>query len=222
MPNVFETKGPILPPFDFNHPDVSKFSPEVTGRLLLKSMCERLGWPLLAGKRLLDFGCGVRFARTIFNLEIEIGLYAGVDTNAAPITWLRENVSDPRFRFEHIDMHNLMYNANGAVPSADALARLHLTGFDAACMFSVITHQAPSEAELIFSMLHPCAERLYFTAFIDDAVDGYIENDPEHPRNLSTYSTTLINELLAKTGWQVENHHLPSRFQQHAFVCRRL
>src|SRR6266849_7220979 len=88
MPSELEACGPTSPPFDLNSSEISKFSPEVTGRLLLKSMCARLGWPSLAGKRLLDFGCGVRFSRTIFNLEMEIGLYYGIDTNAAPIAWL--------------------------------------------------------------------------------------------------------------------------------------
>src|SRR4051794_25552322 len=85
---AIDKDGLISPPFNFNHADVAKFSPEVTGRIAINSMCERLGWPSLKGKRLLDFGCGVRFAATIINLEMEIDLYAGVDTQAAPISWL--------------------------------------------------------------------------------------------------------------------------------------
>jgi hypothetical protein len=51
-------------------------------------------------------------------------------------------------------MHNLMYQANGS-SSVDqgALQRLALADFDAACMFSVITHQLPKDSGLIFSML---------------------------------------------------------------------
>ena len=165
MPTLLEVAGPIAPPFDFNHPDISKHSPEVTGRLLLKSMCERLGWPSLSGKRLLDLGCGVRFARTIFNLEMEIALYCGVEANPAPIAWLKEHLTDPQLRFEHFDMHNRMYNPQGRdIRSAAALQALGLGDFDAACMFSVITHQPPDQTELIFAMLRRCAKRLYFTA----------------------------------------------------------
>jgi len=221
MPSALETYGPISPPFDFNHTNVSQFSPEVTGRLLLKSMCARLGWPSTSGKRVLDFGCGVRLARTIFNLEIDIGLYVGVDTNNAPIAWLKENLSDPRFRFEHLDMHNALYNPDGRTFGPNALRDMDLGTFDAACMFSVITHQEPDDAELIFSMLRPCAARLYFTALIDDSVDGYVEKDPERPLLLSAYSTARIIQLLSRTGWRVDNMFPVSLhlFQQAAFVA---
>jgi hypothetical protein len=221
MPSALEVYGPISPPFDFNHRDISKFSPEVTGRLLLKSMCARLGWPSLAGKRLLDFGCGVRFSRTIFNLEMEIGLYLGIDTNAAPIAWLKENLTDHKFRFEHLDMRNVIYNPNGQCCDATALSDMGIGEFDAACMFSVITHQEPGNTELIFAMLHPYSCRLYFTALIDDQVAGYAEGDPQHPLMLSTYTTTHISDLLAKTGWRIDSVHPPVQFQQTAFVCTR-
>ena len=221
MPSALEVYGPILPPFDFNHRDISKFSPEVTGRLLLKSMCARLDWSSLAEKRLLDFGCGVRFARTIFNLEMEIGLYLGIDTNAAPIAWLKENLTDHRFRFEHLDMRNAVYNPNGQCCDAAALSGRGIGESDVACMFSVITHQEPGDAEVIFAMLHPYSSRLYFTALIDEQVAGYAEGDPQHPLMLSTYTTAHIIDLLAKTGWRLDAMYPPELFQQTAFVCAR-
>jgi len=85
----------------------------VTGYFLLNSLSRRLGWRSLSGKRLLDYGCGVRFARTLVNLGIDIGLYAGVDVNRDSIAWLKSNVSDPRFCFEALDIRNAMYNPKG-------------------------------------------------------------------------------------------------------------
>ena len=224
MTGAFETRGPVAPPFNFNHPNVSKFSPEVTGRILMKSMAERLGWASLQGKRLLDFGCGVRLAATIFNLEIDLAFYAGLDVNAEAIAWLNENVAvaDSRFRFEHINMFNAMYNPAGERVPASLLREKRLTGFDAACMFSVITHQEPEEAALIFSMLRPCAKRLYFTAFVEeDASDGYKEGDAKKPLLRSTYSDQLIRKLLADAGWTVDRVYPESAqlFQQTAIVC---
>ncbi|WP_457154964.1 hypothetical protein, partial [Mesorhizobium sp. P5_C1] len=60
----------IDPPFNFNHPDIAKYPPEVTGNHLLKCMATRLGWSGFTHRRLLDVGCGVRFARTIANLDL--------------------------------------------------------------------------------------------------------------------------------------------------------
>jgi SAM-dependent methyltransferase len=215
----------IDPPFDFNAPDVSKYPPEVTGQFLLKSLCRRLNWPSLTRKRLLDFGCGVRFARAIVNLGIDIELYVGVDTNEKPISWLRSNVNDTRLRFEHLNMRNAMYNPGGTeFVDAGTLERIGLIDFDAACMFSVITHQAPEEAEKIFSMLYRCVSEggsLYFTAFIDDAVDRYIERDPASKGLLSTYHPDRLVEITEGSGWIVCDVFPCSPFQQTAFVCRK-
>jgi SAM-dependent methyltransferase len=215
----------IDPPFNFNAPGVVKYTPEVTGRFLLNSLCRRLGWGSLAGRKLLDFGCGVRFARTIVNLAIEIELYAGVDANAEAISWLQSEVRDPRLRFEHLDMLNPLYHeSGGAAVDAGALQGRGLTGFDAACMFSVVTHQMPQDSALIFAMLYRCVEpggRLYFTAFTDETVADYIERDPSRPGLLSTYHPDFLVELVRDSGWCVERTYLPAQFQQSAFVCRK-
>src|SRR5450432_518946 len=140
----------VDPPFNFNAPEVAKWPPEVTGHFLLSCLCRRLGWSSLAGRRLLDFGCGVRFTRTIINLSMDIDFYAGIDANKEVISWLQSEIRDRRFRFEHLDMFNPMYQANGS-SSVDegALQSIALGDFDAACMFSVITHQMPNDSELI-------------------------------------------------------------------------
>ena len=219
VPSVVPTGWPIEPPFDFNSPTISRFSPEVTGRTLLSDMCARLGWSSLAGRRVLDYGCGVRFVRTIVNLEMEIGHYAGVDLNADAIAWLQANVRDPRLRFERLDMRNPMYNRAGGAVDAGALAGLGLADFDVACMFSVITHQDPANAAMIFAMLRPCARRLYFTAFIDDSIDGYLDQNPANPCHYCIYSTELLTRLLVQNGWRIEATFPPGRFQQTAFLC---
>ena len=215
----------VAPPFNFNAPGVAKYPPEVTGHFLLNSLCRRIGWNSLSGRRLLDFGCGVRFVRAIVNLAINIDLYAGIDANREAISWLQSEVRDPRFRFEHLDMLNLKYQANGS-SSVDegALERLALADFDAACMFSVITHQRPNDSGLIFSMLYRCVKRgggLYFTAYIDETVHDYVERDPSQPCLLSIYHPDFLIDLVRKSGWRVERTYLPSPFQQAAFVCRK-
>jgi SAM-dependent methyltransferase len=214
----------IDPPFNFNEPEVAKYPPEVTGLFLLNSLCRRIGWDSLSGRRLLDFGCGVRFARTIVNLAIDIDLYAGVDVNKEAISWLQSEIKNPRFRFEHLDMFNPMYRASGSNSIDMGALSQSLTDFDAACMFSVITHQAPEESSLIFSMLHRCVKpggSLYFTAFADEAADDYVERDASQPRHLSTYRPNFLIELVENAGWTPEATYLQSPMQQSAFVCRR-
>ena len=143
----------IDPPFNFNHPDIAKYPPEVTGNHLLKSMATRLGWSGFTHRRLLDVGCGVRFAQTIANLDLDFHCYAGIDVNAQVIRWLQEALPGPKFRFAHIDTQNPMYNPAGRPLEAHAKLPFADENFDAVCMFSVITHQAPSEAAAILSSI---------------------------------------------------------------------
>jgi SAM-dependent methyltransferase len=214
----------IDPPFNFNGPAITQYPPEVSGHYLLQSLRRRLGWTSFEGKRLLDFGCGVRFSRAIVNLSVDIGLYCGVDLNEPAIAWLKANVNDPRLRFEHLDMYNPLYNAAGLKADDHALERFGLSGFDAVCMFSVITHQTPEEAAQIFSMLYPCVAeggKLYFTAFVAETVDGYVERDAAKPGLLSTYNPEPLLEILAKSGWVAVDAFPADKFQQTAFVCRK-
>ena len=76
-------------------------------------MAKRLGWVSLSGKRILDFGCGVRFARAIVNLGLDIGVYVGADVNRDAIAWLQANIADGRLAFAHVNDHNPMYNPRG-------------------------------------------------------------------------------------------------------------
>lgn len=216
------------PPFQFNAPTISRYPPEVTGYHLLQSLRRRLGWPSLAGKRLLDFGCGVRFAQTIYNPDLEIGLYAGVDVNAEAIAWLRENLADSRFRFERLDMRNAMYNPAGApAPDRGALAALGLTGFDAVCMFSVITHNLPDDSRRIFELVEPAVRDdgyLYFTSHTDEQAEAYYERDPDAPRHKGSYHPDYLRELAGTAGWTVEDIYPRTEgaaLQQTAFVCRK-
>jgi hypothetical protein len=218
--------GPVFnyvePPFRYNAPGVRKYPPEISGGYLLNTLCRRLGWPSLAGKRLLDYGCGVRFTRTILNLGMEIGLYAGVDVNEPAISWLQANVTDPRFRFEALDVKNQMYNPEGPVASdKHLLTKLGFTGFDAACMFSVITHQNPDEAKLTFAMLRESVPDgvLYFTAMLEPEIDSYREATPDKPGLHSAYNPEFLIEIVETSGWKVQATWERSNFQQPSFLC---
>src|ERR1700744_1658892 len=89
----------IDPPFDFNSQKYATIPPEVTGNFILRTAAHRLGFRSFSGKRLLDFGCGVRLARTIINLGLDVGFYAGADLNKDAIAWLSTHIRDSRFSF---------------------------------------------------------------------------------------------------------------------------
>jgi SAM-dependent methyltransferase len=184
-------------------------------------MRRRLGWDSLNDKALLDFGCGVRFARTIHNLGLPLARYVGVDVNAEAIAWLQANLKDGRFTFAHLDARNAFYNPEGS-SDPDALVRLSLPPCDAACMFSVITHQGPEEACLTLTQLRRVAGpggQLYFTAFIDEAVRYYTDATPNNPGLQSTYEPDTLIGLVEVGGWRIEAIYPRTSFQQHAILC---
>jgi SAM-dependent methyltransferase len=214
----------IDPPLTSITPNVAQYPPEVTGHYLMQSLRRRIGWMSFKGKRLLDFGCGVRFSRTIVNLRVDIDLYGGVDVNEQAIAWLKANVDDSRLRFGLFNMYNPMYNPGGTEIDEAALERLGLADFDAACMFSVMTHQAPQDAAKISSMLYRCVSEggsLYFTAFTDETVDGYSERDRANPSMMSTYNSERLLEILEKSGWTALDAFPASSLEQTVFVCRK-
>jgi SAM-dependent methyltransferase len=212
----------IDPPFQFNAPEVARYSPEITGYHLLQSMAKRLGWDSLSGKRILDFGCGVRLARTIVNLGLDIGLYVGADVNHDAIVWLQANVADGRLKFVHVNDHNPLYNPGGNPEEYYAdLQPFAASRFDAACMFSVITHQRPDEARRTFKLLRDLvgdSGLLYFTAFLDSRFPEYGEGAEQICLN-STYNPTYLAALCHACGWAVERLYMPAAFQRHAVVC---
>ncbi len=208
----------IEPPFQVNHPKYWHMPPEVSGSVILESMRRRLGWQSYTGKRLLDFGCGVRFARTIVNLGLEIGQYVGIEAQWPMVKWLRRNVADPRFEFHHLRASNPFYGLDG--PSMAAVDALPVKGpFDVACLFSVVTHLDPEEAAKTFSLLRPVARRLYFTAALKPEVAGYAEEDPDHPRMYAKFNPGYMTSLVEAAGWRIEAAYAPSHYQEHVLVC---
>lgn len=151
--------------------------------------------------------------------------YVGIDVHAAAITWLQANLNDGRFRFAHLNARNGFYNPDGS-SGPDNLVRLGLPPCDAACMFSVITHQKPEEARLTFTQLRRVLRhdaKLYFTAFIDEAIDHYGEAVPETPGLQSTYGPDTLIAIVESEGWHVDAIYPkdagPFPLQQHAVVC---
>ena len=90
-------------------------------------------------------------------------------------------------------------------------------------MFSVITHQDPSEASLTFRLLRKIVRSggfLYFTAFLREIEAGFAELEPGQPGHKSAYSAETLCLLVEQAGWQVSKIYTQQEtLQQPAFVC---
>jgi SAM-dependent methyltransferase len=182
--------------------------PAFTGKVLLDYMTARLGWKNLAGKRVLDIGCGSCFASTIRTYDTPVGQYIGVDVDREMIDWLQRNAALPHLSFHLSDHRNPLYNPTGS-PEPDWSFAIDM---DVCCMFSVITHQLPVDALAIFREARRRIAGngfMFFSAHIHSTEDDYREME-ETPTALSSYSRGHIERLLAEAGWNIFSEEPPN------------
>ena len=196
--------------FDKNDPSVrSMGTPAETGTLLIGYMCERLGVADLSKLDVLDFGCGGRFADAIVNNRLPIKSYTGIDVDGELIEFLCANVSDPRLSFHQWNVRNPNYNPGGVPLVVDMSLPSGERTFDLICMFSVITHQLPPDAETLFRISRRCVRphgQMFFSAYIQEMEDDYQEVIPDRPTALSAYSIHFLRRLLEGAGWRIKSH----------------
>jgi len=199
----------LIVPEEFNRNAKSvqeQDTPAETGRRLIEYMCERIGIPDLAGRDLLDHGCGVRFSESFLNLDLPLGSYTGLDVHRALIEFLQEAVDDPRFTYRHVNVANRMYNRKGQAEAPYDKVDLGGRRFDIASMFSVITHQDPPEATLTFTFLRRHIREdghMFFSAFLHEDDTPFQQLVPEKPDLMASYRLDHLTEILERTGWEV-------------------
>lgn len=180
--------------------------PADTGAALIDYMCRRIGIQSLAGKDVLDLGCGVRFSQAIINRNLPVGTYTGIEVNRPIVDFLTTNVTDPRFAFHYANVANQFYNRKEDATDAPGASVLGDRTFDVACMFSVITHQEPGEASSTFRFLRSHVRptgHLFFSAFIHDDPVEFQQLVPEKPGLKASYSRAYMEGILRDRGWEI-------------------
>lgn len=99
-----------------------------------------------ASAAFLDIGCGNGgVARPLTQILSAAGRYEGIDVNRDSVAWLQEHYrGHENFRFQHIDVHNTMYQPGGSdAPESFTLPFPDET-FDVTLLKSVFTHLMPA------------------------------------------------------------------------------
>lgn len=198
---------------------------EHSGETLIKLVTRLAGIVDLRDVDVLDVGCGVRHAMTIINRGIQIKSYTGVEVSKPIVDFLKENVEahDRRFRFFHWNVRNEMYNPKGgSLQSQDALAAS--ARFDLIWLFSVFTHLNPGDSETMLRLLRGHVRengRLFFSAFIDEELDGFEDRVKEIPLLNAYYGRRFMEALITTCGWKIEyfGKRDPDYFIQHHYLC---
>jgi SAM-dependent methyltransferase len=206
----------------------NKVPAEQSGFELLDLVRKRLGLEDFAGKSILGIGCGTRMAQAILGNEISIGRYVGLDVYREQANFLREHVTDPRFSFHHVDLHNRLYNPEGQMLSMDYRLPIADQGFEFIWLFSVFTHLEPHDADCLLHIMRRYIkpdDRLLFSVLIDNEVSAFDDRDSERPLMFAAYTEYFMRHLVSRNGWHVLASmppvESPSGFTliQHHLVC---
>jgi SAM-dependent methyltransferase len=208
-----------------NAPPVVAAGYEQTGKLLINLATRSVDLDNLGNADVLDVGCGVRFTMTIINSKIPIKSYTGLEVDRPIVEFLQDNVEayDKRFRFVHWNVHNQMYNPDGV--DLAAYKELPVDGaFDLIWLFSVFTHLEPNDSLLLLQLLRKQIRangRLFFSAFIDDELDGFEDRNKDNPLMHAYYGRRYMQSLIEKAGWKMQSFHDKdlSNYIQHYIVC---
>ena len=149
---------------------------------LERIVCRSLSLPDLAGKAVLDIGCGWRMCKALLDNDLPIGSYTGIDVYKEAIEYLEANVNDERFTFHVLNANNEMYNPDGKALQEIPQLPAEQSAYDIIWAFSVFTHLAPHDYETMLKLLRACVKpdgKLVFSVFINEATAGglgFIDN----------------------------------------------
>jgi len=170
----------------------------------------------------LDVGCGQgRMARPLVEV-LQGGSYTGFDIDKSGIHWCRDKYVDvPHFTFDHADVFNARYNADGAVAAKDYVFPYADNRFDRIFLTSVFTHMFAEDVENYLSeiarVLKPGGKALITWFLWDETpksnpiMDFYAEVDavsrttlPENPEAALAFQRDWVEALYAKLGVEIE------------------
>jgi len=197
---------------------------ENTGQYLIELVMRRTGLDTLEHTDVLDVGCGSRIVAAIINRNIPIKSYSGIEIHKPTVDFLNEHVAkrDSRFAFAHWDARNRMQNPNGQVALSEIEKLPFDPEFDLIWLFSVFTHLDADDATAMLSLLRRGIKkggRLFFSAFVDDNVHGWI--DKMETEGNAYYGKSFMFSLIEQTGWQVDGYYDqdPKTYIQNYLVC---
>jgi SAM-dependent methyltransferase len=143
----------------------------VGARFLERHVCDALSLRDLSDCEVLDVGCGTKFTYLFLNEGVPVKSYVGVDVYGEMVEFLSETVTDPRFEYHHIDVHNELYNPDAPPMSASTDLGVGDRTFDLIWLFSVFTHLNPADFRIMLELLRRYVRptgTLFFTAFLNE------------------------------------------------------
>ena len=177
----------------------------------------------------LDIGCGYgRLAIPLTRFLSKQGSYAGIDVMDDAIADCRRRIcpGNGNFRFEHVDVHNGLYNHDASLAVDEALRIFDNGEFDLVFMFSVFTHMMPDDVASYLAQIRRALKpggQLLTTFFILSAYsrtaiergstrrsfshprDSVFVDDENNPESAVAYPEDLLEQLVTASGLRHEH-----------------
>lgn len=189
---------------------------------------------LVSSSSLLDVGCGVgRLAIGLLAKSLDVSEYVGVDVDRRSIRWCRRYLqsTQPKFRFEHLDVANARYNRRGARLSQSFRLPLETGRFDVIYLYSVFSHMEAPDVQLYlreFRRLLKPTGGVYLTAFLEEGVPdievnprGYGPLSWEGPLHCVRYSVDFFTEMTEKAELAISRIDPGAETDGQTAVCLR-
>ena len=134
---------------------------------------------LNSNSRLLDWGCGAgRLAVGVreHGKDGRIADYRGVDVQPDLISWARENLTAPGFRFTCVDVANERYNPAGL---PDRTIAADPGAVDVFYAYSVFSHMNDDDTAAYLKLIGEALSengKAFVTCFVEEGVPDWAEN----------------------------------------------
>lgn len=190
---------------------------------LYKSICS-----LQPDERMLDIGSGLgRKTLPLTGYFDARARYDGMDVSAQGVDWCTRTITPrfPNFRFQRIDVFNLLYNPQGVVQPADYRFPFPDAHFSFVMLGSVFTHMFPADVRRylleIGRVLEP-GGRAFISFFLSNEEsrhlveagnstlafgpmhDGWSTVNPSLPESAIALDEPMIRHFLGEAGLAIE------------------
>ena len=182
----------------------------------------------LAGKKVLDVGCGAGRMAIPLSDYLTLGRYFGIDIIEPSIEWCHTNITPTynNFVFQHSNIFNRFYNPNGTILAKDYVFPFEDESFDFIFLTSVFTHMLPEDLEHYLSEISRVLKKggvCFITYFLlnNESVELINQNASTQPYQFKVNDVCYSTDAQApEASLSYDENYIRNLYQRNALNIR--